>query len=945
MEFRHSQYEETGPRGYGDCPSRVPGRASVLMMMALVVTICAIAIVLRYGVNAAYGRGAVSNWHQQDSCQSAGNRSANSVRPSWHGSRVSHALQIDSLSLDEQTTFNSRFLEATDGILPTVLNADLIVKRTKVLTLTPSPVFPTTNTSSLLECRDILENLVLALNGSVLYYVRDQRCFFNMSRIPSHWLVSVRRAARMPGAGGWGAFQNDSLISYWWVFNDPDGMVLSSATVFKQDSGMEAMAYVNGMDLWYQGTTLVLGVQKLASNATLADERAMVTLLSAVNGSRRSLPLPGLVTAGMGLDPTKTNAYLVDLLDPPRVMSAEAASLLRTSASTADDDLFKPEATFPRVTGLNLSRLMVRPQGFTSDGSCLYIGDQREGNVWTVDLLARNITLAADPNLIGLEERNRGNLREIAVTRDGCNAFVADIGGQLRWMQLKAQCGEAQRVHIVARYRERGFWGLAIHEDDNQLRLYVGTNDGRLFELEINRSALHTCLPLSRPPPPNPPPPTISSSSQPPAADSPGSAQHAKRHRNLTLAVYLPVAIVAVSAILAGIMVAVFYYQRREGRKRQEGALERCGPTARDSSTSSLVGSGRGASIAHEGTMEDLLPFNVTAYPLETLAFVTGNFSADYRIGDNGAFGDVYWGDIGGREVAVKVMRGDITAEKQKQFVAEVTTLSRLHHSNLIDLIGYCQEGNSCILVYPFFRGGSLCARLHNTDGTRGRASRAGPVGPPLTLVERMCIAFQIAKGLRYLHTDVDPPIIHRDIKSSNVLLEDGSGANLRAVVADFGLARICESLFHTQADAIAWTSHVAGTQGYMAPEYLVRGKLTVKNDVYAFGVLLLELLTGRKVLTPAPPPEIGWRTLVQWVTPSLGRHLYVDDIPIQILDTCLREQVRNDAAMKRMVAGALLLARDCVEEVDSSRPTISAAAERMGSLLSGANVRGRANR
>ncbi|GBG76350.1 hypothetical protein CBR_g22097 [Chara braunii] len=891
------------------------GRASVLMTMALMVTICAIAIVLRSGVSAAYGGRAASNWHQQDKCQSAGNSSENSVRPSWHGSRVSHDTQIDSLSLDEQTTFNSRFLEVTDGILPTVLNADLIVKRTKVLTVTPSPVFPTTNTSSLLECFDSLENLVLALNGSVLYYVRDQRCFFNTSGIPSHWLVS--------------------------------------------DKEMEAMAYVNGMDLLDQGTTLVLGVQKQdASNATLADGRAMVTLLSAVNGSRRSLPLPGLVTAGMGLDPTKTNAYLVDLMDPPRVMSAEAASLLRNSVSTTDDDLLNPEATFPRVTGLNLSRLMVRPHRFTSDGSCLHIVDIREGNIWTGNLSARNITLAADPNLVGLEEGKSGYLREIAVTKDGCNAFVTDLDGQLRWMQLRAQCGEAQRVEIPARYREGGFWGSAIQEEDNQLRLYVGTTDGLIFELEMNRSALHTCQPRSRPPPPSttgrvplptssnpPPPPTISSSSHPPSADSPGSAQKAKRHRNLTLAVYLPVAIVAVSAILAVLMIAVFYYQRREGRKRQEGALERCGPSARDSSTSSLVGSGKGASTAHEGTMEDLLPFNVTAYPLETVALVTGDFSADYRIGDNGAFGDVYWGNIGGREVAIKVMRGEITAEKQKQFVAEVTTLSRLHHSNLIDLIGYCQEGNSCILVYPFFRGGSLCARLHNTDGTRGRASRAAPVGPPLTLVERMCIAFQIAKGLRYLHTEVEPPIIHRDIKSSNVLLEDGSGANLRAVVADFGLARICESLFHTQAEAIAWTSHAAGTQGYMAPEYLLRGKLTVKNDVYAFGVILLELLTGRKVLTPAPPPEIGWRTLVQWVTPSLGRHLYVDDIPIQILDTCLREQVRTDAAMKRLVAGALLLARDCVEEVDSSRPTISAAAERLGSLLSGANVRGRANR
>ncbi|GBG88476.1 hypothetical protein CBR_g47946 [Chara braunii] len=792
MEFPCSEYEETTPRSYGDCVSRVLGRASELVI-ALMVTLLVVAIVLGSGVGRAFGWRAVSNWPGDDSCWSAGKRSGNSIS-ALHGSSFHYANQTGSVSL-EQMTHNSRSLEVSDDaiVLPTILNTDVIVNRRKVLTSTLNPVFPSSNRSLLLSCMDILSNLVLASNGSVLYHLLDQRCYLNGPQIPSHLLLSVRTAQRKSGgAGRWEGFQNDLLVSYWWVSNDTDGMRPSSPIILKQDTRMEPMAYINGMDVSDQGTTSTLAFN----------------------------PLAGDFTVGMGFDPTKTKAYVVDVIAPPRLMSEEVATLLGNGASSAGDQLFKREATFSPVRGLNLSRLLVRPQGLTADCSCLYIVDQRESNLWTFDLPMRNISLAADRKRLGFAEEEKENLKEIAVTQDGCNAFVSDGGGYLRWIRFKAQCGEAQTVDAVARYSAGGFWGLAaIHEDDNRLSLLVGTNDGH----------------------------------------------HSKRRRNLTVAVYLPVAVVAVSAIFAGLMVALFYYGRRGSReqggsqKRRESALRRrCQPAPPCSSLPSLDGSAlpEGASTGHD-RVQEVQPFNATVFSLQTLAYVTSNFSADYRMGDKGAFGNVYWGAIGDREVAIKVMRGDVTPEKRKQFVVEVSTLSRLHHSNLIDLVGYCEEGNTCILVYPYFPGGSLSGRLHNRDATPRRA---------------------------------------------------------------------------------------AGTQGYMAPEYLMRGKLTVKNDVYSFGVLLLELLTRRKVVTPAPPPGQGWQTLVDWVRPSLrGGHLHVDSIPIQILDTCLREQVRSDAAMRRMVAGALLLARDCVEESDSSRPTMSAAAERLGAFLSDANVRRRA--
>ncbi|GBG87275.1 hypothetical protein CBR_g45335 [Chara braunii] len=137
----------------------------------------------------------------------------------------------------------------------------------------------------------------------------------------------------------------------------------------------------------------------------------------------------------------------------------------------------------------------------------------------------------------------------------------------------------------------------------------------------------------------------------------------------------------------------------------------------------------------------------------------------------------------------------------------------------------------------------------------------AAPSLPPLTLMERLCIAL--------LHDGADPPIIHRDIKSSNVLLGNGAGKKLRVVVADFGLATIGERVFGAEHETMVKTSHMAGTFGYMAPEYMLSGILSEKIDVYAFGVILLELLTGRKAVS-ANPSGMGWQTLADWAKPLL---------------------------------------------------------------------------
>ncbi|GBG90307.1 hypothetical protein CBR_g50556 [Chara braunii] len=197
---------------------------------------------------------------------------------------------------------------------------------------------------------------------------------------------------------------------------------------------------------------------------------------------------------------------------------------------------------------------------------------------------------------------------------------------------------------------------------------------------------------------------------------------------------------------------------------------------------------------------------------------------------------------------------------------------------------------------------------------------------------------FQVAKGLGYLHDFARPPIIHRDLKSSNILLGEGSGEKLHVVVADFGLAAIGERVLDTGHNHVVLTSHIGGTFGYMSPEYMLRGELSEKNDVYSFGVLVLELLTGRKVVGPAPS-GLGWQTLVEWVKPFLLGAVVESgsmEMPYPILDRCLWDQVAGDSIKKNMVMNTFQLAWECVEEEYGSRPAMREIIQHIHSIFLG---------
>ncbi|KAJ0959964.1 hypothetical protein J5N97_000279 [Dioscorea zingiberensis] len=243
-------------------------------------------------------------------------------------------------------------------------------------------------------------------------------------------------------------------------------------------------------------------------------------------------------------------------------------------------------------------------------------------------------------------------------------------------------------------------------------------------------------------------------------------------------------------------------------------------------------------------------PTSTRFLPYEELKEATNNFEPASMLGEGG-FGRVFKGVLSdGTAVAIKKLTSG-GHQGDKEFLVEVEMLSRLHHRNLVKLVGYyCSRDTAQnLLCYELVPNGSLEAWLH------------GPLGAncPLDWDTRMKIALDAARGLAYLHEDSQPCVIHRDFKASNILVEN----NFHAKVSDFGLAKQAP-----EGRANYLSTRVMGTFGYVAPEYAMTGHLLVKSDVYSYGVVLLELLTGRKPVDMSQPS--GQENLVTWARPIL---------------------------------------------------------------------------
>ncbi|KAL5548116.1 hypothetical protein UlMin_003347, partial [Ulmus minor] len=213
-------------------------------------------------------------------------------------------------------------------------------------------------------------------------------------------------------------------------------------------------------------------------------------------------------------------------------------------------------------------------------------------------------------------------------------------------------------------------------------------------------------------------------------------------------------------------------------------------------------------------------------FDLATISSATNNFSPEYEIGAGG-FGPVYKGKLStGQEIAVKRLSKD-SGQGLKEFKSEVQLLSKLQHRNLVALLGCCIQGEEKLLIYEYMPNKSL----NNFIFGRNRDAS-------LDWEKRFDIILGIARGLLYLHQDSKLQIIHRDLKTSNILLDH----NMKPKISDFGLARIFGG-----GENEAKTKKVVGTYGYMSPEYAIDGKFSVKSDVFSFGVVLLEIICGKR--------------------------------------------------------------------------------------------------
>uniref|UniRef100_A0A0E0KJM6 non-specific serine/threonine protein kinase n=1 Tax=Oryza punctata TaxID=4537 RepID=A0A0E0KJM6_ORYPU len=380
------------------------------------------------------------------------------------------------------------------------------------------------------------------------------------------------------------------------------------------------------------------------------------------------------------------------------------------------------------------------------------------------------------------------------------------------------------------------------------------------------------------------PPPSPAKVPSPPSRSSGGgsedvarSALASARRGGYNAMVEIVFAAVGAAALLVLLVAACLCCSRKTAPRRKKKKMPHNPMTHFDADTSGSKGSSsyttsgpkpppppwltepRAAPSTSGGDMSsgtrDAAGLSKGTFTYEQLAAATGNF-AEVNLLGQGGFGYVHKGVLaGGKAVAVKQLKSG-SGQGEREFQAEVDIISRVHHRHLVSLVGYCIAGARRVLVYEFVPNKTLEFHLHG---------KGLPVMPWPT---RLRIALGSAKGLAYLHEDCHPRIIHRDIKSANILLDN----NFEAKVADFGLAKL------TSDNNTHVSTRVMGTFGYLAPEYASSGKLTEKSDVFSYGVMLLELVTGRRPIDAGAADHSSSfmedDSLVEWARPAMARAL-----------------------------------------------------------------------
>lgn len=292
-----------------------------------------------------------------------------------------------------------------------------------------------------------------------------------------------------------------------------------------------------------------------------------------------------------------------------------------------------------------------------------------------------------------------------------------------------------------------------------------------------------------------------------------------------------------------------------------------------------------------------LVPPSWKVFTIEELRSISKNFSEGNRLPGDGKTGGTYSGVLpDGSKVAIKRLKRS-NYQRKKEFYSEVGRVARLHHPNLVAVKGCCYNHGDRYIVYEFIANGPLDRWLHYVP--RG--------GRCLNWPMRIKIATTLAQGIAFLHDKVKPQVVHRDIRASNVLLNDEYTAHLMGV----GLSKFVPWEVMQERNVMA-----GGTHGYLAPEFVYRNELTTKSDVYSFGVLLLEIVTGRR---PAQAVDsVGWQSIFEWSTPLVQSHRYPE-----LLDPVLSNS-SSEIPEAGVIQKVVDLVYACTQHVPSMRPRMS---------------------
>lgn len=394
---------------------------------------------------------------------------------------------------------------------------------------------------------------------------------------------------------------------------------------------------------------------------------------------------------------------------------------------------------------------------------------------------------------------------------------------------------------------------------------------------------------------------TLRTDNNPDLCTNPASCDPIPDKKNSILKIIIPTII----GIILVVLLVAFTIRYIHKRKKETGDNLEPQPTGDDQGLQSM-GSNQGPQPAGDNQPSQSLQNNhadvptgprIQSFRYEQLVLMTENFRNKIS---EGGFGSVYAGKLEDQTpVAVKIRSQD-SSQGDKEFLAEIKHLAIGRHRNVVTLFGYCKDEKHLGLVYEYMAGGNLEQRL--IAGSRGQEA-------PLTWSQRLKIAVDSASGLHYLHSAFNTPLIHRDVKATNILLTE----KLDAKISDFGMARALTS--ETRTHTV--TTTLTGTEGYMDPEYLRAGELRGKTDVYSFGIVLLVLITNRPACSVVDNKHTN---IADWVRASLGHGRSRGQDVARVIDQKIRDHCDLNSVWK-----VVELALRCAQREEAhARPTMT---------------------